>query len=79
MNEIDKTLLQFLADQSGLVANSELDKQRLDRLVAQGLAVVVARESPSGSPILPIYLNHTARERNPQKAQIDLRMTGGLT
>lgn len=54
MTEMDKTLLNILLVGGGAVANSDLDRERMDRLVNLGWAVLEPREA-FGKPMPPVY------------------------
>jgi hypothetical protein len=56
MNEIDKALLRAMIMGGGVVANSDLDRERLDRLVGLSLATLVQRDpAPFGRSMPPMY------------------------
>jgi hypothetical protein len=46
MDQLEKAVLRATALPSGVIANSKVDKDRLDTLVAAGLVELVPREAP---------------------------------
>ena len=56
MDERDRLLLQLMAAGPGLVAAQDpANRERLDRLVELGFAILVPREDPFHRPMPPVY------------------------